>query len=66
MYGRQIGYESMLPFIYGITDIFPETAFNNLTTPYGLSSLQLDHPKKNNRYEYRGNIHSYFNYKILS
>ena len=23
MYGKQIGYESLLPFVYGITDIFP-------------------------------------------
>ncbi|MCB0369909.1 MAG: hypothetical protein KDD45_10860, partial [Bdellovibrionales bacterium] len=34
-------------------------------TEFGLASLNPDHPKNNKDYEYRGNIHSYFNYKIL-
>lgn len=39
MYGKQIGYESLLPFVYSISDYYPDLAFTNLTTPYGLSSL---------------------------
>lgn len=39
--------------------------FKNITTGYGLASLHIDHPKANPHYEFRGNIHSYFNYKIL-
>ena len=37
----------------------------NITTKFGIASLNIDHPKMNTHYEYRGNIHSYFNYKIL-
>ena len=37
----------------------------NITTKYGLTSLHQNHPKSSEKYEYRGNIHSYFNYKIL-
>ncbi len=37
----------------------------NITTKYGLVSLHTSHPLANTHYEYRGNIHSYFNYKIL-
>jgi hypothetical protein len=38
----------------------------NLTTSYGLASLNLDHQKVSQKFEFRGNIHLYFNYKILS
>lgn len=38
---------------------------NNITTKHGLASLNIDHPKIHKKYEYRGNIHSYFNYKLL-
>ena len=65
MYNKQGGYESILPFIYGVTDVFPEALFKNITTKHGLASLNADHPKKSTKYEYRSNIHSYFNYKLL-
>jgi hypothetical protein len=39
--------------------------FKNITTRYGLASLHVDHPRANTHYEYRSNIHIYFNYKIL-
>lgn len=65
VYAKQSGYESMLPFVYGLTDIFPEQQFKNITTRYGLASLPTDHPRANPHYEYRGNIHTYFNYKVL-
>jgi hypothetical protein len=65
LYAKQSGYESLLPFVYGLTELFPETAFKNITTRYGLASLNSEHPKANSHYEYRGNIHSYFNYKLI-
>lgn len=65
VYAKQGGYESLLPFVYSLTDIFPEQMFKNITTRYGLASLHLDHPRANSHYEYRSNIHSYFNYRIL-
>lgn len=65
IYNKQGGYESLLPFVYGLTDIFPEEHLKNITTKYGLVSLNIDHPKFNEHYEYRGNIHSCFNFKIL-
>lgn len=39
--------------------------FANITTKYGLASLHTTHPRANTHYDYRGNIHSYFNFKIL-
>ncbi len=65
IYDKQSGYESLLPFAYGLTEIFPEGHLKNITTKYGLASLSMDSPKVNEHYEYRSNIHSYFNYKLL-
>lgn len=36
-----------------------------MTTSFGLASLNLNHPKSSEKFEFRGNIHLYFNYKIL-
>lgn len=36
-----------------------------MTTPFGLASLNLNHPKSSDKFEFRGNTHLYFNYKIL-
>jgi hypothetical protein len=55
----------MLPYIYGLSPIFSSDMLSNITTAHGLASLTLDHPKINTHYDYRGNIHLYFNYKIL-
>lgn len=65
VYAEQIGYESFLPFIYELTNVFPEDFLRNVTSPYGLASLNLEHDKFSSKFEFRGNVHLYFNYKIL-
>lgn len=65
IYAEQIGYESFLPYTYELTSLFPEEFLRNVTTPFGLASLNLNHPKFSQRFEFRGNVHLYFNYKIL-
>jgi len=65
IYAKHVGYETLLPYVYELSERFPDNLLQNITTKYGLASLNIDHPKMNTHYEYRGNIHSYFNYKIL-
>jgi hypothetical protein len=65
VYCSQFGYESLLPYAYGLSLVFPEEAFKNLTTSVGLTSLAVDHPKASKHYHFRSNVHLYFNYKIL-
>ena len=45
LYTRSIGYESLLPFAYDISPVFPTTTMLNLTTSAGLASMPLAHEK---------------------
>lgn len=45
IYTRSIGYESLLPFTYEISSVFPTTTMLNLTTSTGLSSMPKAHEK---------------------
>lgn len=45
IYSKSLGYESLLPFSYGISPAFPINTLLNLTTPIGLASLPLSHHK---------------------
>ena len=45
LYTRSIGYESLLPFAYDISSVFPTTTMLNLTTSTGLASMPLAHEK---------------------
>jgi hypothetical protein len=65
VYVEQVGYESFLPYTYELTNIFPEEFLRNVTTSFGLASLNLNHAKLSSKFDFRGNIQLYFNYKLL-
>ena len=50
VYALHVGYESLLPYMYDISTVFPEEVLKNLTTSYGLTSLIQDHPKANSKF----------------
>ena len=49
IYFNQAGYESLLPYAYNQTKV-PPALINNLTTPFGLASLNADHPMHNPKF----------------
>lgn len=38
LYARHIGYDAILPYVYGLGKVYPEASIKELETPLGLKS----------------------------
>ena len=62
-YSKYIGYDALLPFVYGAGNVLPVDTLSQLSSPFGLKSSNIEDSSE--KYRFRGDIHVYFNYVIL-
>lgn len=52
--------------MYGLGKVYPEATIKELESSFGLKSSTQEPEEHDKKYRFRGDIHTYFNFKIIT